>query len=253
MERLNYYRCQAGLPAVTVDPSLQEGARLHSCWMAVNGRLQHDEDAGTPGSSAAGDRTARNSDLGMNGGGGTRTAAVDLLLTAPFHAGWLLQHNLRSVAYADCRDTRGAKWYTLNVIDGLSGGARPPSAPVFWPGQSASVSFRSGSTGETPNPGIMCGFGDTTGLPIVAMLPQRHSRSPVATVTNNGRSLQVCVIWVGNVPLDSSQGRDAEMWRDSIKSTMSQINSVYIVPREQYQPGTVAVTLDNLSWSFNVQ
>ncbi len=99
----------------------------------------------------------------------------------------------------------------------------------------------------------MCGFGGTTGLVIVAMLPRRPSRTPVATVTNNGQRLTTCVIWSGDVPLDPTQGAAAGTWRSSVKANIDMLNEVFIVPSELYKPGTVTVQLDDLSWWFTVQ
>jgi len=250
--RINFYRCQAGLEPVTVDANLQAGAAAHSCWMARNNVLQHHENEGTPGFSQAGSLAASQSDLGMDSGRTTKTGAVNNFFEAPFHAAWLLQHNLKRVAYADCQGG-GANWYTLNVVAGLQGGPRPAPQPVFWPGQGSVARSRSGGTGETPNPGQMCGYGETTGLPIVVLLPRRPSRTPAAKVTNNGRVLTTCVIWSGNIPLDPSQGANAGMWRDSVSNNIDMLNEVFIVPREIYQPGTVQVQLDDLSWWFTVQ
>jgi len=250
--RINFYRCQAGQPPVVVDANLQAGSQTHSCWMATNQKLQHHEDEGTPGFSDAGNQAAAQSDLGMSSGRQSKTEAVDGFFEAPFHAAWLLQPNLQRVAYADCQGG-GATWYTLNVIAGLRGGPQVVQRPVMFPGQGAVAQSRTGGTGEIPNPGRMCGFGETTGLVIVVLLPRRPDRAPVATVTNNGQRLTTCVIWSGNVPLDPSQGAGADAWRSNIKQNIDMLNEVFIVPNERYQPGTVTVQLDDLSWWFTVR
>ena len=51
---LNYYRAMSGLPSVTENTALSQGAFNHSCYMLYNG-ISHDEIPGLPGYTTAGD------------------------------------------------------------------------------------------------------------------------------------------------------------------------------------------------------
>jgi hypothetical protein len=61
---LNAWRALAGIPGVgALDPSASEGCRLHNTYMALTGKLEHEEDGYEPGFTEAGSDAAEHSVL----------------------------------------------------------------------------------------------------------------------------------------------------------------------------------------------
>ena len=132
---MNYYRAMAGLAPVTINDSLAQGARNHSCYMLLNG-MSHDEVSSLLGFTVDGQYSGKHANIAVTSDA-TKSADgfVQLWMAAPFHAVGVLRPNLTSVAYGSCTDPAAPlAWHkgaTLDVLSGL-GPKQPIGAPILW-------------------------------------------------------------------------------------------------------------------------
>ena len=244
LEAVNAIRSQAGLPAVSHDPSLQQGVTEHACWTVLNGKLMHGAIPGTPGYSVAADDAGRRSNIAASTTATTTaTSFVDRWATGPYHAIGLLRPHLTSIAYGHCTGdvTVWASAGTLDVISHLG----PPSEPrplVTFPADGATTHLTHFVT-ESPNPLDNCGW-STAGLPIIAMLPDAPAPGTTATVTGPHGPVEVCVITAH----DDVHPIGAALLEGD--------HAVVVIPRTPLTDGTWSVSIHAgqhaPAWSFRV-
>lgn len=242
---VNYYRAMAGLAPVTINDSLAQGARNHSCYMLLNG-MSHDEITTLAGFTADGQYAGKHSNIAVTSDANkSADGFVQLWMAAPFHAVGVLRPNLTTVAYGSCTDpVAPLAWHkgaTLDVLSGL-GPKRAIDAPILWPGNGSTTKLDKFIV-ETPDPLAMCGWSSGGGLPVIAMLPE----PPVnvsAAITGPTGALQVCALSSQNVSDPSA------------KSILAGNNAVTVLPRNPLVPGVYTVTLTTdartVTWSFTV-
>ncbi len=246
LDVLNDYRAESGLPPVVHDPQFDEAARLHSCYMLLNG-IGHDELPDRPGYTPEGDHAGNSSNVAVSSEQSyTDELHIDLWMTGPFHAIGILRPALNSVSYGTCdaadtpTDWRSAA--TLNVLDGF-GGDNLAFRPVVFPGDGARTHLNK-FIAETPNPIEQCGWKGEAGLPLIALMPNEVN-NPHATVTDNeGKELETCVLYAGNVTEPSAH------------ELLYVDNAVVILPRMLLADSEYHVTLttdaDVADWRFTV-
>src|SRR5207248_1984994 len=108
----------AGLKPVTLAPELSKACELHARYLVRNNRdpsvpgLEvHQEDAGSPGCSVEGEKTAKRSVIT---GGHEPTAAVDASMATLFHRIDLLKPDLKRVGFGYAK---GGKFGWVCVLD----------------------------------------------------------------------------------------------------------------------------------------
>jgi hypothetical protein len=241
---VNYYRAMAGLGPVVENPIWSQGARLHSCYMLLNG-ISHDEVPGQPGYSVEGRSAGLSSNVATTSVvNSTARRHVELWMTGPFHAIGILRHNLVQSAYGQCdrADTSPFRsGATLDILRGLEPGRPRPAWPILFPGDGTTTNLQRFET-EQPNPLTFCGWPDGGGLPVLAMMPESFAWA-VGSITGPDGPLQACTLHPGNTSGLASQILAGE-------------NAVVVMARRALAPGryTVAVTTSarSVSWSFTV-
>ncbi|OLE96413.1 MAG: hypothetical protein AUG75_20790 [Cyanobacteria bacterium 13_1_20CM_4_61_6] len=245
LERLNYWRATAGLPAVTVNTTYSDGDYKHAVYMVKNQEVAHSEVVGHPYYTVAGDTAARNSNIEVYSRTSyTDTQAIDWWMGAPFHAMGMMDPRLRQVGFGAYREVRSG-WqaaFALDVVRGnsFSGG----SYPVFWPGNAVTVPLRTYSGGEFPNPLSACpGYATPAGLPVFIQVGGNVATTVGAhSFTGNGTALEHCAI---------------DSHNSAVGSYLNARGGVILVPRAPLQPGVayvVALTVNSVpyTWSFRV-
>jgi hypothetical protein len=245
LARLNYWRSTAGLAKVTDNAVWSSGDYLHAKWMVKNNLAAHDEPAGSPYYTAAGDLAGNSGNIAVSSTTATPdTSAIDWWMAAPFHAIAMMDPRLTSTGFGAYRETKSG-WdagFTLDTSRGnpFSGG----TYPVFWPGNGKTVPLTTYSGNESPDPLPQCGYSGTVGLPVFVEVGGNVSTTAgsVHSFTGNGTPLTHCVIDSNNSAVGSYL-----KWR----------GAVIIIPRAPLQPGVtyvVTVTVNNVlrTWSFSV-
>ena len=240
---LNYYRAMSGLPSVTENTALSQGAFNHSCYMLYNG-ISHDEIPGLPGYTTAGDNAGNNSNVAVSSVFGTSARShIELWMTGPFHAIGMLRHNLQTVGFGKCDISNTPQWRsgaTLNVLNGLAWIPRP-STPILFPGNGTTTNLNQFIT-ESPNPLTFCGWSGSAGLPVIAMMPEAVT-SAAASITGPSGPVETCRIFSGNTS-------------GTAKSIMESENAVSVIPRNPLKAGKYTVTVTTqartVTWGFTV-
>ncbi|MEI7547264.1 MAG: CAP domain-containing protein [Actinomycetota bacterium] len=241
---VNYYRAMAGLPGVSEDPNMTQGATNHSCYMLYNG-ITHDEVPGLPGYTASGDVAGNNSNVAVSSTTSTTNRSfVELWMTGPFHAIGILRPNLQTAGYGQCENSSTPQWHsgaTLNVLQGL-GSRQPLTAPILFPGN-GTVTSLDRFIAESPSPLQFCGWTGSAGLPVVAMMPETFSGNPTATMSGPAGPVEVCVLSKYNTS-------------STAQAILEFDDAVVVVPRTILSAGTYTVSLStsarNVTWSFSV-
>ncbi len=240
---VNYYRAMSGLSPVAENGDWSAGAYNHSCYMLLND-IAHDEVPGNPGYTANGDLAGNSGNVAVSSGYGVSARQhIELWMTGPFHAIGVLRPNLTQVGFGKCDNSGTSPWRsgaTLDVLRGLTGGARPAS-PILFPGNGATTSLDRFIT-EYPDPTSFCGWSGQAGLPVIAMMPEGVSAAN-ATVSGPSGPLETCTLFSGN-----TSGTASSILRGD--------NAVIAMPRNPLTPGVYNVSVNtqarNVSWSFTV-
>ncbi len=134
---LNAYRALAAQAPVQDDPAASADCRLHARYIVETNTLQHREDSASPWYTDAGDRAARESDLAAGPGPTAERAAVEIWLTAPFHALPLVSPRLATAGYGAYTKPQAGGAFgwggCLNVIRGQTTRPAATRYPVRWP------------------------------------------------------------------------------------------------------------------------
>jgi uncharacterized protein YkwD len=134
LERLNEYRAQAGLGAVTLDEALSRGCQFHAEYLVKNTEILlkknapvNDEDPDLPGFTRDGLRAALQSDVFTNAP--VPVTQIDDLMATFTRRVFLLDPNLQRIGFG-CSHDRGRGWRC--VLDTVGG--RSESHIVLYPG-----------------------------------------------------------------------------------------------------------------------
>ncbi|MBI5088777.1 MAG: CAP domain-containing protein, partial [Actinobacteria bacterium] len=200
LSTVNEYRSIAGLPPVAEDPAMSSGAYQHSCYMLLNG-MSHDEVPGKPGYTVEGDEAGNSANVAVSSVfDQTERSHVELWMTGPFHAIGVLRPNLVTAGFGKCDNPDTSPWKSaasLDVIRGL-GAASPLTSPILFPGDGSTTSLDH-FIAETPDPRAYCGWGTaTTGLPLIAMMPEDVTGSVTASLSGPDGPVETCALWSGN-------------------------------------------------------
>lgn len=241
---VNYYRAMAGVGPVVEDPAMSAGAASHSCYMLYNG-ISHDEVPGLTGYTTAGDTAGNNGNVAVSSVMNTSARShIELWMSGPFHAIGVLRPNLQSTGFGKCDLPGTPTWHsgaTLDVIRGL-GSAPRPADPIVFPGNGTTTNLDRFVV-ESPSPLTFCGWSGPAGLPIIAMMPERTSAIPTASLDGPNGPIEVCVLSAGNTSGVAQQILDGD-------------NAVVIVPRTVLAQGSYSVsantTARSVNWTFTV-
>jgi Cysteine-rich secretory protein family len=241
---VNYFREMSGLAPVTEDPAMSSGAYQHSCYMLANG-ISHDEVPGKPGYTAEGDAAGNSGNVAVSTAyGAAARTHIELWMTGPFHAIGVLRPNLRTAGFGKCDNQSTPRWHsgaTLDVLRGL-GPRSPQSAPILFPGDGTTTSLNRFIV-ETPDPLAYCGWSDTAGLPVIALMPESVGGSVSASISGPSGPLETCAL--------------SQLNTDGVAQQILQgDNAVVAIPRAPLSSGTYTVTVATqartVAWSFTV-
>jgi hypothetical protein len=258
--RVNEIRLGSQLQPVVENQSWSAGIAAHLYYLANTpssyrtGEYEsaHTENPASPYYTPEGDKEGRSSDLTFSSA--SNVDAINVWLTAPFHAIGILRPNLLEVAFA--RETpSGAAG--LDVINGLFYPA--PEQLVLFPGPGSTIDLpRFGGELPTPletceaqHPGVDYG---SAGLPLIALLTETPDPGLTAQLSKPDGSTDtsagdLCVITTHNfVTSDSVYGPAAA-------AILSADSAVVIVPRLPLVAGTYTARISQpgrpeIAWSF---
>lgn len=244
LEIVNLYRALSDVAPVTEDPSLSPGAYNHSCYMLHNGML-HDELPGNVGYTPDGDAAGNGGNIAVSTlFNQTALSHIDVWMAGPFHAIGVLRPNLRTVGWGKCDIESTEPWRsaaTLDISHGLEG-SFATDRPIVFPGEYTTVRMTR-LPNEVPNPLDFCGWTGPAGMPLVAMMPERITAEPQASLHLGDTSIEVCVL---------SQLNTSGAARKVVDGT----NAVIVVPRSPLAPGhysaSVSTPARTVTWSFAI-
>ena len=249
LQTLNAHRVASGVAPVTANPAWTPSLVAHARYTTRNARSGHDEDPKLPLFTPEGRVAARSADLLNRSVRLSERDVLEILFASPFHAIGLLRPGLKQSAYGAFLDpTARAEFRFAAGIDILRG-LQPvpaPTTPVLWPGRGAVVRSTRYPGNEFPDPVAGCrGFDPkSTGLPIVALLPEAPTRVS-ATLSGIG----LCIL-TG----DSYRNPDATA-QASVRALLRGANAVVLLPAKPLAAGAAyAVRLTTaaraIAWSF---
>lgn len=254
MDRLNFYRSQAGLPGVTSVASWSEGNRLHAIYLIENQVLTHSEDPGNPWYTPEGAEAAQNSNLYWSSGNDGEVAAVDYWMSNTFHGVALIDPKLTRSGYGDYYDASASGYRFAAGLDVIRGrdSTTNPGYPVEYPGDGTVTPLYAYEGGESPDALTSCpGYQAPTGAPIF-LLMGNGSTTPSVTASSlkeNGVSVSHCRFD------ESTYTNPSAGLQDLGRVLLGYRDAVVILPREPLRPGAtydVSVTVNGTAhqWSF---
>lgn len=250
---LNELRALSGLPAVSEDAEMTDGARRHSEYMVRTGTMTHSEDPSSQWYSPQGDLAARQSNLAVFGSSNvTARDAVELLMVSPFHGIAFVDPALSTsgaALFSDSSADRFRSGFTINVNGGRTAAA-PSDYPVLWPGHQSQVDLLTYPGGEYPDPLASCGnYEAPSGTPLL-LLFDTDRQLESATVTDDlGRTLDACAF--DRYSYTNPDGTAQDAGRQALASR----NAMVVVPRAPLEHGRrynveVATSAGDVQWSF---
>lgn len=257
--RLNALRALAGLNPVTENAQFSADALLHSTYMVKNDVITHSEDPNLPFFTAAGDTSARNSNLSITSNiNQTIEGAIDGLMAAPFHGIGFIDPRLAQSGFGHYTEAIGTfrAGSTVNVLQGLGPVPGGTTFPILWPGDGQTMPYSAFTGNEFPDPlTSLSGFSAPTGAPLYVQYGSGSATINVTNVTltdnSNGSSVQVGSFDETNYsnpdPSTQALGRAVLATRDC----------VVIMPRSPLVAGrnyTCSITNNGTTttWSFTV-
>lgn len=241
---VNYYRAMAGLGPVVEEPSWSAGAGQHSCYMLQNG-ISHDEDLAKPGASADGRLAGLNGNVAVvDSINQPARRFIEIWMTGPFHAIGILRPGLSRVGFGRCDRSDTPKWHSGATLDIMRGLAAEPArtTAILFPGNGTSTSLDR-FYAESPNPLTYCGWTGTSGLPVIALMPQSVAADVRTTISGPNGPLETCTL--------SEHNTDT-----TARAILHADHAVVALTREPLQPGLHTVTMTSatgvVQWSFTV-
>jgi uncharacterized protein YkwD len=258
LEVVNSYRALAGLPLVTEDPQMSHGCYLHARYMVKNDMIGHYEDPANPFYTTEGATAARQSNCMVSWSVSTTDReAIELWMTAPFHAVGILDPRLSKVGYGSYREADGTYQMAaaLNVLGGFGPLPSGFSYPVMWPKDGGVVDLTTFYEGETPDPLTSApGYEYPVGLPIILQLGP-GTITPHVTYHDFRK---------GSTPLEhvvfdetSYVNPDPDL-QDLGRAVLASRDAIVLIPRYPLQAGstytvTIASNGTTYTWSFAVK
>ncbi len=246
LTRLNEWRANAGLPALTENTTWSAGDYNHAQYMVMTGNVAHSEAAG-PYYTASGAFEATQSNIQVSSSTSTSDSqAIDWWMAAPFHAIGMMDPRLATTGFGSYRNaSSGTTWHEGGALDVLQGETASGSWPVYFPGNGSTEPLTSYSGNEFPDPLSACpGYSMPVGLPVVLQVGFNTATTagPSYTFLDGTTNVAACVI---------------DSHNPAVGSELQYRGGVIVVPRSPLQNGhhyTVALTVNNLpyTWSFNV-
>jgi len=246
LTRLNAWRANAGLSALTENTTWSQGDYNHAVYMVKNDLVTHYETVGTPYYTTAGDIAAQNSNIQVSSTTSTTDdQAIDWWMQAPFHAMGMMDPRLTTTGFGSYREVKSG-WQEGGALDVLRGNSFTGGQyPVYFPGNGTTEPLTTYNGGEFPDPLQACpGYSAPTGLPVFVQVGGNVATTalPVYSFLANGVNISACVI-------DSNN--------PAVGSSLAYRGGVIVVPRAPLQAGvnyTVALTVNGLpyTWSFSV-
>lgn len=289
LARLNGYREAAGLRAVKENGSFSEGDFKHARYLVKNhvgfgaGAAAHSEDAANPWYSREGLEAAQTSDVIPPGGSAfDDEEAIDLWLSAPFHALPMLDPDLGEAGFgrycengqcaAALRVGRDESWFrnpahsaSLSRLDPerhlhdnpyvyeLPVATHALASPIEFPPDGAVISAGSFDGNEWPDPLAPCaGYRPPTGPAITLQLGTEVNPEVTAhSFARDGERLEHCIYDASTYANpDAIQARSAN-------GILKLMGVVVLIPREPLISGatySVSITARGAThaWSFSV-
>lgn len=254
---VNYYRAQAGLPAVEEEPVWSDGHSKHARYMVKNGVISHYEDAGNPWYTGEGMTAGQSGNIfAMFGVSATDRDAIDFWMEAPFHALGILDPSLQAIGYGSYSEAiNGLRMgASLDIVRGRKAVSPFVTFPIRFPEDGTIVPISSYPGGEMPNPLSSCpGYAAPAGLPVILQLGA-GDRTPsvlASSITEEDEPLEHCVF-------DQTSYTNPDPSLQSLgRSILRLRNAVVLVPRSPLKSGatySVSITSGDqtYSWSFSV-
>jgi uncharacterized protein YkwD len=192
LNRLNAFRALAGQRPVTIDPEISRGCAAHAHYLVMHygqpttaGMGVHNEIAGAPGYTKAGEIAARRSvitEYGANLPGlpdrSWPATALDLWMSTLYHRVPILSPALSRIGIGYARNDTATAWYVVMDVgsghDSEAAETRQSVKAVVYPGDGQTdVPRRFGwGTPELPNPLPVGHKPDNSGYPITVSFPR---------------------------------------------------------------------------------
>lgn len=257
LDKLNGFRREANLPALTLNSDWAVGGWNHSRYMVKNNEIAHSEDPDRPWYTPEGDQAARSSNLL----GSTSTqlkdqTAIGLWMAAPFHALGILDPRLQQVGFGSFREQDGGiqMGAALDVLRGREAIPEGLQFPISWPADGSTVSLNSYGGGEYPDPLSPCaGYQTPVGLPVILQVGpgDTHPNLEKHTIRQGMTELAHCIF-------DETSYTNSDEGAQSLgRRLLSSHDALVLIPRQPLIPGrtyTVSITADgkDYTWSFQV-
>lgn len=257
LDYVNNIRAVEGLPAVTENPALSDGAAKHSKYVVENNNLTHDEDQNQPFYTVEGAKAGKSGNVAAGFGDPNYNfrSAIDGWITGPFHGIGILDPRLTQVGFgiaikADAAPGAINAGGTLDILSSLNGPA--PTNPVTFPANGKTTTFSAYTGGESPDPLSACaGYATPSGAPIYLQFPDVPNVT-ASTLTKDGGqgNLDLCMYNAATYT-----NPDAGL-QDLGRGVLNQRNAVVLLPKAPLTAGTYRVSVTNngtaINWSFNV-
>ncbi len=252
LDHLNSYRANAGLPAVTEQPSWTEGCELHSRYMVKNDYLGHSEDPNKEWYTDEGLAAAKSGNVAVHGSvSASDNSFIDMWMEGPFHALGIIDPRLEQAAFGAYHEAIG-RWQsaaTLDVLRGLGSVPDSVSYPVMFPGNGKEMPFKAFTGNEWPDPLTSCpGYAAPSGPAIMLMLEETPSVSGYSISKTGGSALTACLF--DETSYVNSASNDQRLGRGVLASR----HAIVLMPKDPLTDGTynVAITSNGTqhAWSF---
>jgi hypothetical protein len=286
LDRINYYRMLAHVPAVLEDTNLSAGDLAAASYVVrVGPPLTHNEDPLTPYYedtntipitpttqypnpyySVAGQTAAEQSDLfAYPYPLPPQGQSVDGWMSGAFHGPNMLDPRLQTVGFNTFQDLNSTSGFraaaALNIEGGLDQNAT--GFPVYWPGSDSTVSLTTYDVNEEPDARTSCaGYANTTpGLPISLQLGPGNVATPgnpavtgvsqYSLTLNNSIGIPCCEIDETNYTNQSYPS-----WQSWGRNVLQGQGTVVLLPQQPLATGsyTASITVNRqiYSWSFTI-
>jgi hypothetical protein len=254
---VNQFRAQSGVPPVTENPRLSEGAANHSRYMILNSDASHNENPNLPGYSVNGLQAAQNGNIAVSGAANVGYRwPINYWISAAFHAIPLLDPALMSVGYGEHNDASSSFGMaaTMDVQSSSRADLTAVQYPIMFPRDGGQTWVTTYSLPEFPNTASGCsGYQKPTGAPIILMLGNGENTPRVNStrLQENGSDIPHCAF------NETNYFNSVPFWQEVGRTILDERDAVVILPRSPLNIGQeYTVTVNNggeeIQWSFTV-
>lgn len=259
LERLNYYRAMAGLPALKKDPKLSAGVAAHAHYLMVNfgdkirdgeplGASDHEENPSKAGYSAAGSKVAANAQIAWGCGPHQLNGQISQWLAGPLARLAMLSPLITEAGFGEAYS--GGCWVAGLRLPPGPEEVKPYAHAVEFPPGGATISLRWRGL-ESPNPLTACpGYTAPVGLPITLQLGYLiNPKLGAYSLSQNGHVVKSCAYdahgYINSIPIAQEYGR----------GVLRRAGAVVLIPRAPLKSGarySVSITARGhvYAWSF---